>query len=173
MSSGLRLPECSDNRLTVDETAPSVDITCDQISNQETVAWSLQKSGSDSIPLGSCSPQGSCSQASLYSLTRSSSTSTVTIIPSNSLRTIGNYDITCSMKNDASQTARCPLDVVCKCWLISTMTINVLVWEPAIHCLYLWVWYRIRRKCYFWLWHNMSTWFRIRRVSFWHPCVLK
>ena len=173
MSSGLRLPECSDNRLTVDETAPSVDITCDQISDQETVAWTLQKNGSVSIPLGACPPQGSCNQAHIYSLTRSSSESTITFTPDGNLRTYGSYDISCNIQNNASQIARCPLDVVCKCCFISIMTINVLVWEPATHCLYLWVWYRIRRKRYFWLWHYMSTWFRIRRVSFWHPCSLK
>ena len=137
MSSGLRLPECSDNRLTVDETAPSVDITCDQIGDQDTVYWSLQKSGSSSVSLGSCPPQGSCNQAHLYSLTRSSSESTITITPDSNPRTYGSYDISCNIQNNALQTARCPLDVVCKCWLISTMIVNVS--QGAINSLSLFV----------------------------------
>ena len=149
MFSGVRLPECSDNRLTVDATAPSVDIMCDQIGDQGTVAWSLQKSGSSSVLLGSCPPQGSCNQAHIYSLTRSSSESTITITPDGNLRTLGSYDINCNIQNNVLEAARCPLDVVCKCCLISTMTINVLVWEPAIHCLYLWVWYRDPEKMLF------------------------
>ena len=123
MSSGIRLPGCSDKRLIVDETAPSVDITCDQISDQDTVAWTLQKSGSDSIPLGSCPPQGSCNQAHIYSLTRSSSESTITITPDGNLRTYGSYDISCNIQNNALQRARCPLDVVCKCLFISVMIV--------------------------------------------------
>ncbi|KAK7088920.1 hypothetical protein V1264_024579 [Littorina saxatilis] len=105
---GTRLPGCSSDRLAVDETL-NTEVTCDQFDAQNTVTWFLKaQSPQSDVLLGSCSPQGPCNQASRYTLSRSSTQSTVTITPSSDLRFIASYRIQC----DASgTTTSCALDV--------------------------------------------------------------
>ncbi|XP_070183754.1 uncharacterized protein [Littorina saxatilis] len=105
---GVRLRGCTSDRLAVDETSNTV-ITCDQVGAQDTVTWFLKAlSPQENVALGTCSPQGPCNKVSRYSLTRSSTQSTVTITPSSDLRSISSYRIQC----DASGTATsCALDV--------------------------------------------------------------
>ena len=98
----------------MDETAPSVVITCDRIGDQDTVAWILQ-SGMSPINLGFCPPQGACVKSHIYDLRRSSAQSTVTIdTKSSGYRALVNYNIICSNQGDASQQSTCLLDVVCR-----------------------------------------------------------
>ena len=114
MPPGVRLPECRDGKLTVDETAPSVDVTCDDIGDQDTVTWALQKSGGTPVNLGSCPPQGKCESSHVFGLARSATRSTLTLVsPRGTYRSVGDYSITCARQGDASQQASCALDVVC------------------------------------------------------------
>ena len=99
--------------IRVDETAPSVVITCDEIGDQDTVGWILQ-TGTSSTNLGACPPQGACVQSYSYDLSRSLAQSTVTITKSNGYRALVNYNIKCIKQGDASQQSTCLLDVVCR-----------------------------------------------------------